>query len=74
MFMPVILTVSTVFAPSMVISGAKNVLWPVYNSNYGDLVRRRNIPIERPPQLAKLVPTLADRGCRVVSATNPHRR
>jgi hypothetical protein len=23
---------------------------------------------------AKLVPTLADRGCRVVSATNPHGR
>jgi hypothetical protein len=23
---------------------------------------------------AKLVPTLADRGCRVISATNPHGR
>jgi hypothetical protein len=36
------------------------------------LVRQRTIPTERPPMSAKLVPTLADRGCRVVCATNPH--
>jgi hypothetical protein len=33
--------------------------------NYNDSDRRL---------LAKLVPTLVDRGCRVVSATNPHGR
>jgi hypothetical protein len=38
------------------------------------LVRKRTIPTERPPLSAKLVPTLADRGCLVVSATNPHGR
>jgi hypothetical protein len=31
------------------------------------LVRKRTIPTERPA-------TLADRGCRVVSATDPHGR
>jgi hypothetical protein len=36
------------------------------------LVRKPTIPIRR--QSAKLVPTLADRGCCVVSATNPSDR
>jgi hypothetical protein len=38
------------------------------------LVCERTIPIERPPLSAKLVPTFADRGCPVVSATDPHDR
>jgi hypothetical protein len=37
-------------------------LWP--------LVRKRTIPSDRRLS-AKLVPTFADRGCRVVSATDP---
>jgi hypothetical protein len=37
------------------------------------LVRQRTIPTER-PSLVGVVPNLADRGCRVVSATNPHGR
>jgi hypothetical protein len=31
----------------------------------------RTIPTERLPLVAKLVPTLEDRRCRVISATNP---
>jgi hypothetical protein len=38
------------------------------------LDRKRNIPTERPRLSAKLVPAFADRGCRVVSATDPHGR
>jgi hypothetical protein len=37
------------------------------------LVRERTIPSNR-HLLVKLVPTFADRGCRVVSATDPHGR
>jgi hypothetical protein len=33
-------------------------------------VRKRTIPTKRP----KLVPTLADRGCRMVSVTDPYSR
>jgi hypothetical protein len=36
-----------------------------------DLVRERTIPTERPPIVGKIVPTFADRGCWVVSATDP---
>jgi hypothetical protein len=36
-------------------------------ANYTDRLSDRRLS-------AKLVPTLADRGCRVVSATNPHGR
>jgi hypothetical protein len=36
------------------------------------LVRERNIPTERPPLVGELVPTFADRGCRVASATDSH--
>jgi hypothetical protein len=35
------------------------------------LVRWRTIPTERPPLVGKVVPTSADRGCCVVSATEP---
>jgi hypothetical protein len=35
------------------------------------LVRKMNIPTERPPLVAKLVPTFVDRACSVVSATDP---
>jgi hypothetical protein len=44
------------------------------NKKLRGLVRQRTIPTERPPLWAKLVPALVDRGCRVVSATNPHVR
>jgi hypothetical protein len=36
------------------------------------LVRKWTTLAERPHMLAKLVPTFAGRGCRGVSATNPH--
>jgi hypothetical protein len=42
--------------------------------NSGALVRQWTIPTERPPLVSEVVSTLADRGCRLVSATNPHGR
>jgi hypothetical protein len=36
------------------------------------LVRKRTIPTERPPLVGEVVPTFADIGCRMVSATDPH--
>jgi hypothetical protein len=44
------------------------------NNNSMSLVRKRTIPTERPPLSAKLVPTFADRGCRVVSEADPYGR
>jgi hypothetical protein len=41
-----------------------------FNNNSGALILQRIIPTEL-PLLVGEVPTLADRGCRVVSATNP---
>jgi hypothetical protein len=38
------------------------------------LVRERTIPSERQPLVAMLVPTFADRGYCVASATGPHGR
>jgi hypothetical protein len=38
------------------------------------LVRERTIPTERPSLLGEVVPTFADRRCRVVSATDSHGR
>jgi hypothetical protein len=38
------------------------------------LVPERTIPTERPPLLGEAVPTFADRGCCVVSATDSHGR
>jgi hypothetical protein len=35
------------------------------------LVRKRTMPTERPPLVGEVVPTFADRGCWVVSATDP---
>jgi hypothetical protein len=35
------------------------------------LVHKQTIPIQS-PLLGKLMPTLADRGCRVVNATDPY--
>jgi hypothetical protein len=35
------------------------------------LARERAMPTERPPLVGEVVPTFADRGCRVVSATVP---
>jgi hypothetical protein len=37
-------------------------------------VRERTIPTERPPLFGEVVPTFADRGCRMVSATDSHGR
>jgi hypothetical protein len=36
------------------------------------LIRERTMPTELPPHVGEVVPTFADRGCRVVSATDPH--
>jgi hypothetical protein len=39
------------------------------------LVRKQTMPTEWPPLVGEvIVPTFADRGCRVVSATDPHGR
>jgi hypothetical protein len=38
------------------------------------LVRERTIPTERPPLVGEEVPTFADRGCRMVSATDSQGR
>jgi hypothetical protein len=38
------------------------------------LVRERTIPTGRPPLFGEVVPTFADRGCRVVRATDSHGR
>jgi hypothetical protein len=38
------------------------------------LVRERTIPTERPPLVGEVSATFADRGCRVVSATNSYGR
>jgi hypothetical protein len=35
------------------------------------LVRERTMPTERPPLVGEVVPTFADRGCCMVSATDP---
>jgi hypothetical protein len=34
------------------------------------MVRQRTMPTERPPLVGEVVPTFADRGCCVVSATD----
>jgi urease gamma subunit len=44
------------------------------NINAVALVRERTIPTERQPLLVEEVLTFADRGCRVVSATDSHGR
>jgi hypothetical protein len=51
-------------------------LWKTneYIKNSGTLVRQRTIPTERPPLVGEVSANLTDRGCRVVSATNPHGR
>jgi hypothetical protein len=38
------------------------------------LVRERTIPTELPPLVGEVVPTFADRRCRVVSAADSHGR
>jgi hypothetical protein len=38
------------------------------------LVRERTMLTERPPLVGEVVPTFADRGCRMVSATDSHGR
>jgi hypothetical protein len=53
-------------------------LYIVYNihlkwgeKNSVALVRKRTVPTERPPLVSEIVPTFADRGCCVVSTTDP---
>jgi hypothetical protein len=36
------------------------------------LVRERTMPTKQPPFVGEVVPTFADRGCCVVSATDSH--
>jgi hypothetical protein len=38
------------------------------------LARKRTIPIERTPHVGEVSATFADRGCRVISATDPQGR
>jgi hypothetical protein len=38
------------------------------------LVRERAMPTKRPPLVDEVVPTFADRGCHVVTATDSHGR
>jgi hypothetical protein len=47
---------------------------PKKKTNSVALVRKRTIPTEDRRMSAKLVPTFAYIGCRVVSATSPHGR
>jgi hypothetical protein len=35
---------------------------------------KETIPTERPPLVGKVMPTFADRGCHVVSVTDPYGR
>jgi hypothetical protein len=37
-------------------------------------VRERTIPTERPPLVGEVMPTFEDRGCHVVSMTDPYGR
>jgi hypothetical protein len=47
---------------------------PKLKPNSVALVRERTIPTGRPPLVGEVVPTLADRECCVVRATNSHGR
>jgi hypothetical protein len=42
--------------------------------NFVALVRERNIPTERPPIVGEVSAKFADRGCQVVSVTDPYGR
>jgi hypothetical protein len=42
--------------------------------NSAALVRERTMPTERPPLVGEVVPSFADRGCCVVSATDSYGR
>jgi hypothetical protein len=44
------------------------------NINSVALVRKRTLTIERPPHVGEVSAKFADRGCSVVSATEPHGR
>jgi hypothetical protein len=53
-------------------NGVKKTAYRILvGGNSVSLVRMRTIPTERPPLV---VPIFADRGCRVVSATDPQSR
>jgi hypothetical protein len=43
-----------------------------YQTKLVALVCEQTIPTERPPLVAKLMPTFADKGCCVVSTMAPH--
>jgi hypothetical protein len=38
------------------------------------MVRERTIPTERPPFVSEVIANFADRGCHVVSVTDPYGR
>jgi hypothetical protein len=46
----------------------------LYIQNSVALVPEQTIPTERPPLVGEIVPTFADKGCRVVGATDSHGR
>jgi hypothetical protein len=56
----------------------RSALVPTYSlitkTKLRGLVRERTIPTDRPPLVGEVVPTFANIGCRVVSATDSHGR
>jgi hypothetical protein len=62
------LTALAIARPSMVL--------PLHHTKLNSvaLIRERTMPTERPPLVGEVMPTFADRGCRVVSATDSHGR
>jgi hypothetical protein len=50
------------------------VMCGLTTTNSVALVSKRTMPSEQPPLVVELVPTFADRECRVVNATDPHGR
>jgi hypothetical protein len=57
--------------PHLQLADSKKVPQTHKQTNSVALVRERTMPTERPPILGEVVPTFADRGCCVVSATDP---
>jgi hypothetical protein len=56
-----------------------NIFCGLFNDTYTKintvaLVREGTIPTERPPLVGEVVPTFAERECRVVGATDSHGR
>jgi hypothetical protein len=45
-----------------------------YIEQQNNKLRARTLPTERPPLVGEVVPTFADKGCHVVSVTDPYDR